>query len=221
MLTVHHLNNSRSQRILWLLEELEVPYRIERYERDPKTNLAPDSLKAVHPLGRSPVLEFEDGSKMAESGAIVEYIIHQYGAGNFTVPSDNKVYQDYLFWLHFAEGSLMPPLVASLVFKKAKQKSPALIRPLASKILDAIIDNYYGPNLNQSLRYVESYLSKNDWFAGDAPSAADIQMSFPLEALVARENASKWTAINAYVKRIHSRDAYKRGLEKGGEYDYA
>ncbi|WP_018984438.1 glutathione S-transferase [Salinimonas chungwhensis] len=220
MLTVHHLNNSRSQRILWLLEELEVPYKIERYERDPETNLAPNALKAVHPLGRSPVLELENG-KLAESGAIVEYLISRHGAGTFTVPDNDTDYQEYLFWLHFAEGSLMPPLVASLVFKKAKQKSPTLIRPLAKKILDAIIDSYYGPNLEQSLRYVESCLSKRDWLVGDGPSAADVQMSFPLEALVARENASKWTAINAYVKRIHSREAYKRALEKGGEYDYA
>lgn len=222
MLTLHHLNNSRSQRILWLLEELEVDYHLERYERDPKTNLAPPSLTAVHPLGRSPVLTTDTGA-LAESGAIIAYLVEHYAKDSFTPPADMAAHQQYLFWLHFAEGSLMPPMVARLVLEKARQKAskPFFIRPIANKLIDGIIDAYYGPNLDQSLRYVETYLASNEWFAGDAPSGADIQMSFPLETLVARGNADNLAAIKSYVKRIHARPAYQRALEKGGEYDYA
>ncbi|WP_218354274.1 glutathione S-transferase family protein [Alteromonas lipotrueiana] len=220
MLTVHHLNNSRSQRILWLLEELGIEYQLEKYQRDPQTSLAPKSLKAIHPLGRSPLLTTEHGT-LAESGAIIEYLIQTHGQGSFVTPSEPRQYQEYLFWLHFAEGSLMPPLVATLVMNKAKEKSPRLLSPLVRKITDGIMDAYYRPNLEQSVRYVESYLGSNDWFSGEAPSGADIQMIFPLEALMARGAGNKCAAISAYVKRIHQRPAYQRALEKGGPYDYA
>ena len=220
MLTLHHLNNSRSQRILWLLEELGVEYKIAFYERDSQTNLAPDSLRAVHPLGRSPVLTTPHGA-IAESGAIVEYLVRNHAG--FTVPEEGKALQDYLFWLHFAEGSLMPPLVANLVLEKARQKGskPFFIKPITDKLVDGIINAYYGPNLAQSLRYVESYLASNTWFAGEEPTGADIQMIFPLESLVASGRADDFTAIRGYVKRVHERPAYQRALEKGGEYAYA
>ena len=208
MLTLHHLNNSRSQRILWLLEELGVEYKIEFYQRDSQTNLAPDSLRAVHPLGRSPVLTTPHGA-IAESGAIVEYLVRNHATASF--------------WLHFAEGSLMPPLVANLVLEKARQKGskPFFIKPITNKLIDGIINAYYGPNLAQSLRYVESYLAKNTWFAGDEPTGADVQMIFPLESLVASGRAKDFSAIQGYVKRVHARETYKAALEKGGEYAYA
>jgi glutathione S-transferase len=222
MLTLHHLNNSRSQRILWLLEELGVEYKIERYQRDSVTNLAPDSLRAVHPLGRSPVLSTPNGA-IAESGAIIEYLIHNHSDSHFKTPTEPEALQQYWFWLHFAEGSLMPPLVANLVLEKARQKGskPFFIKPITNKLVDGILNAYYGPNLAQSLRYVESYLSKNDWFAGDAPTGADVQMIFPLESLVASGRAKDFAAIQSYVKRVHGREAYKAALEKGGEYAYA
>ncbi|MBU2980066.1 glutathione S-transferase [Alteromonas sp. C1M14] len=220
MITVHHLNNSRSQRILWLLEELGVDYRLETYQRDPQTGLAPAQMKAIHPLGRSPVLTTEFGA-LAESGAIVSYLVKRYGNDKFQVPTDTQLYLQYEFWLHFAEGSLMPPRVASLVFSRAKDKVPMLLKPLAGKILDGIADAYYRPNLAQSLKYTESYLANHEWFAGAEPTGADVQMLFPLETLVAGGDGSDYPAICAYVNRIHRRPAYIRALEKGGQYDYA
>jgi glutathione S-transferase len=222
MLTLHHLNNSRSQRILWLLEELGVEYTIEFYERDSVTNLAPDALRAVHPLGRSPVLTTPHGS-IAESGAIVEYLVNQHASQAFKVPTDAEALQQYWFWMHFAEGSLMPPLVANLVLEKARQKGskPFFIKPITDKLVDGILNAYYGPNLAQSLRYIETYLANNNWFAGDEPTGADVQMIFPLESLVASGRAKDFTAIQAFVKRVHARSAYQSALEKGGEYAYA
>lgn len=222
MLTLHHLNDSRSQRILWLLEELGVDYHLEKYQRDSKTNLAPPELKAVHPLGRSPVLTTEHGA-IAESGAIVEYLITHYGNDAFCVPQTPEAHQQYLFWMHFAEGSLMPPMVARLVLEKAREKAskPFFIKPITNKLIDGILDAYYGPNLERSLRYVESYLAGHEWFAGDAPTGADVQMIFPLESLVARGRTDGLTAIKGYVERIHARPAYQRALEKAGDYSYA
>lgn len=222
MLTLHHLNNSRSQRILWLLEELGVSYQLEHYQRDSTTNLAPDSLRAVHPLGRSPVLSTPDGA-IAESGAIVEYLVRHYASESFCSPTEGEALQQYLFWLHFAEGSLMPPLVANLVLEKARQKGPKpfFIKPITNKLVDGILNAYYGPNLAQSLRYVESYLASHTWFAGDEPTGADVQMIFPLESLVASGKAKDFAAIQGYVKRVHARPAYQQALAKGGEYAYA
>lgn len=217
---LHHLENSRSQRVLWLLEELGIDYSLEVYKRDPKTNLAPDALKAIHPLGRSPVLSTSDGV-LAESGAIIEYLIKHYGSDKFGAPELPTDYQNYLFWMHFAEGSLMPPLVAKLVLGKAKEKAgPFFIRPLVKKIVDGIMDAYYGPNLQQSIRYIESYLSHHDWFAGESLTGADFQMIFPLEALLSRASGN-FPAIEAYVRKVHQREAYQRALEKGGDYAYA
>ncbi len=222
MLTLHHLNNSRSQRILWLLEELEVDYQIVRYARDDKTNLAPDTLRAIHPLGRSPVLSTPQGA-LAESGAIVEYLIAHYAKKGFQPPQEAAEKQQYWFWLHFAEGSLMPPLVAHLVLEKARQKGskPFFIKPITDKLVDGILNAYYAPNLQQSLNFVESHLATHNWFAGEEITGADVQMIFPLESVVASGRAKHYPAIEEYVKRIHSRPAYQTALSKGGEYAYA
>ncbi len=160
---------------------------------------------------------------IAESGAIVEYLINTHASESFKAPSDAESLQQYWFWMHFAEGSLMPPLVANLVLEKARQKGskPFFIKPITDKLVDGILNAYYGPNLAQSLRYVESYLAKNTWFAGDEPTGADVQMIFPLESLVASGRAKEFAAIQAFVKRVHARPAYKAALEKGGEYAYA
>ena len=222
MITVHHLNNSRSQRVLWMLEELGVPYEIQRYERDPKTMLAPQSLKKVHPLGKSPVIT--DGDLVvAESGAIIEYLAHTYGKDTMLPETGGQAWLDYTYWLHYAEGSLMPPLVMRLVFQKVKASPmPFFIKPVAKGIADKTIETFVGPMIKTHLDFVENHLSKNTWFLGDNLSAADIQMSFPLEASVARgivgENRPN---ITEWVKRVHARPAYQRGLEKGGKYDFA
>lgn len=222
MVTVHHLNNSRSQRILWLLEELKVPYKVVRYERDLKTNLAPESLKSLHPLGKSPMIS-DDEKVIAESGCIVEYLIDKYGQVKFAINSQDQAYWTYKYWLHYAEGSLMPLLVMKLIFDKIKTaKQPFFVKPISKIISDKVMASYVGPNLENNLEFIENHLSQNEWFAGDKMTAADVQMVFPLEAAMARmENEIKYPLIRAYVDKIHSRPAYQIALEKGGEYAYA
>lgn len=221
MITLHHLNNSRSQRIIWLLEELGCDYTLKTYQRDSTTNLAPASLKAVHPLGRSPILSTPHGD-IAETGAIIEYLVKHHGNGAFAVPSAPEAELNYWFWLHFSEGSLMPPMVASLVLNRAREKASGfLIKRIVNKLVDGILGAYFGPNLKTSLAYIEGYLSENEWFAGDQPTGADVQMIFPLESLVATGRADDLPAVKAYVARVHERPAYKVALEKGGEYAYA
>lgn len=222
MITVHHLNNSRSQRILWMLEELGVPYEIKRYERDPKTMLAPESLKKVHPLGKSPVIT--DGDLVvAESGAIIEYLAHTYGKDTMLPDGGGQARLDYTYWLHYAEGSLMPPLVMRLVFEKVKTSlMPFFIKPVAKGISDKTNEIFIGPMIKTHLDFVEAHLAKDTWFLGDNLSAADIQMSFPLEASVARGIVGKNRPhITAWVERVHARPAYRKALEKGGKYDFA
>lgn len=222
MITVHHLNNSRSQRVLWMLEELGVPYEIQRYERDPKTMLAPASLKKVHPLGKSPVIT--DGDLVvAESGAIIEYLAHTYGKDTMLPEAGGQAWLDYTYWLHYAEGSLMPPLLLRLVFQKVKTSPmPFFAKPIAKGIANKTQDTFIGPMINNHLDFVEAHLSRNTWFLGDNLSAADIQMSFPLEASVARGIIGKdRPATLAWVERVHARPAYQRGLKKGGAYDFA
>tara|TARA_R110002012_G_scaffold151810_1_gene311790 strand:- start:281 stop:946 length:666 start_codon:yes stop_codon:yes gene_type:complete len=221
MLTLHHLNNSRSQRILWMLEELGVEYDIQRYQRDSQTNLAPESLKKVHQLGRSPVIT--DGEvTVAESGAIIDYLGRKYSDKALIPEPGTEAYRQYTYWLHFAEGTLMPPMVAKLVFDKVRQNAkPFFVKIIANKIADKVMDGYYGVNLVANLKFVEQYLADNEWFAGDALSGADIQMSFPLEAMASRNVAGDYPNIAAFVKRIHARPAYQQGLSRGGQYDYA
>jgi glutathione S-transferase len=217
MLTVHHLNNSRSQRVLWLLEELGVPYQIKRYERDPKTMLAPPELRAVHPLGKSPVIT-DDGLTIAESGAIIEYLVDKYGQGRFAPAAGTPERLRYTYWLHYAEGSAMPPLLLKLIaLRIASAPMPFFAKPIARKIAGTLQSSFVDPQLKLHLGYIEEQLSKSTWFAGDEFSAADVQMSFPLEAATAR-GGMRLPAVTAFLQRIHARAAYRRALERGGLY---
>lgn len=209
MIVVHHLNNSRSQRILWLLEELGLDYEIEHYQRDAETMLAPPSLKEVHPLGKSPVITDEDRT-IAETGAIVEYIVSRYGNGKLVPPKDTPQRLHYTYWLHYAEGSAMPPLLMNLIFNLFEIKD--------SKAMDGFI----APQIKLHYDYIESELSKSKWFVGDEFTAADIQMSFPLELLASLpQQLDNRPYIKEFLACIHQRAAYKRGIERGGEYDFA
>jgi glutathione S-transferase len=222
MLTVHHLNNSRSQRVLWLLEELNVPYDIVRYERDPKTLLAPPALKRVHPLGKSPAIA-DDGQTIAETGAIIEYIVERYGDGRLAPPRGTPERLRYTYWLHYAEGSAMPPLLLKLIFRRiAKQPAPFFIRPVLKQISKRVQDTLVDPQLALHIGYWEGELEKYPWFAGDAFSAADIQMSFPVEAAASRAGLDgRFPKLQDFLGRIHSRPAYRRALERGGPYALA
>jgi glutathione S-transferase len=220
MITVHHLNNSRSQRVLWLLEELELEYEIKRYERDPNTMLAPASLREVHPLGKSPIIT--DGPlTLAESGAIVEYLVDRYGKGKLAPPTDTPERLRYTYWLHYAEGSAMPPLVLDLIFSQIeKRPMPFFIKPIARMITNQVQDSFISPQIELHLNYIESELRKSLWFTGTDFTAADIQMSFPLEAAAARTSLEKSSPkIIDFLQRIHSRPAYQRALERGGTYE--
>ena len=207
MIRVHHLNNSRSQRVLWLLEEIGTPYEVVRYLRDKKTMLAPRELRRAHPLGKSPVIE--DGDRtFVETGLIVEYLVQRYGS-DLAPRSGSDSYWRYKYWLHYAEGSLMPPLLLKLVINRLGLLGrPA--RPFVSAQLKLHLD------------FLEGELGKGPWFLGERFSAADVMMSFPIEAARARGglDATRPNLMD-FLKRIHTRDAYKRALEKGGSYDYA
>jgi glutathione S-transferase len=220
MITVHHLNNSRSQRVLWLLEELELPYEIVHYQRDPKTMLAPPSLRAVHPLGKSPVVTTDDGLALAESGAIIETLIERYGNGRLAPAAGTPEALRFRYWLHYAEGSAMPPLLLKLMFDQIeKAKMPFFAKPIAKAIAGKAKATFIMPNITSHLDFMEGELGKSKWFAGNAFSGADIQMSFPVEAAVARGglDASR-PKLMAYLERIHARPAYMRALERGGPY---
>lgn len=215
MIVVHHLNNSRSQRILWLLEELGVPYEIKRYERNKITMLAPPELRQVHPLGKSPVITDGDLT-IAESGAIIDYLITKYGS--HLKPSDEKEALKYNYWLHYAEGSLMPILLVALIFNKVETKAPVFIRPIAKAIAGNVRKAFIYPNIKTHFDYLESELSNSTWFAGNSFSGADIQLSFPIEAAETRGILSNRPHLKKYLESIHSRPAYKKALEKGGGY---
>jgi glutathione S-transferase len=222
MITVHHLNDSRSQRVLWLLEELGLPYDIKHYQRDKATMLAPDALRKVHPLGKSPVIT--DGAvTVAESGAIIEYLVETYGKGRLMPPAGSPERLRYRYWLHFAEGSAMPPLLLKLVFQKiASTKVPFFIKPIVKGISAKVLGTLVDPNLTRQFDFMEAELGQSEWFAGADFSAADIQMSFPLEAAAQRAglDASR-PRLMAYLKKIHARPAYARALERGGPYSFA
>ena len=222
MITVHHLENSRSQRVLWLLEELELPYEIVHYQRDPKTNLAPPELKRVHPLGKSPVIS-DDGRVVAETGAIVEYLVQRHGQGRLVPPDGSDERLRWTYWLHFAEGSAMPPLLLTLVLDKIRNAPlPFFAKPIARGIAAKVMDGFVTPNLKSQLDFMEAELTRDEWFAGKEFSAADVQMSFPLEAAAQRAglDASRPKLMN-FLKRIHARQAYRRALERGGPYSFA
>jgi glutathione S-transferase len=220
MITVHHLNNSRSQRVLWLLEELGLPYEVKRYERNAETMLAPPALRAVHPLGKSPVISDEEET-VAESGAIVEYLVSRHGNGRLSPPEDTPERHRYTYWLHYAEGSLMPPLLLKLVFDRVESAPmPFFVRPIARSIAGRAKSAFIGPQIDLHLDYVEGELGKSTWFAGGEFSAADVQMSFPLEAAAARGGLdARRPRTVAFLERIHARPAYRRALERGGPYE--
>jgi glutathione S-transferase len=218
MVIVHHLNNSRSQRLLWLLEELGVLYDIKRYERDKRTMLAPPELRKVHPLGKSPVIT--DGEvTLAESGAIMEYVLEKYGRGRLMPRAGTPERLRYTYWMHFAEGTAMPPLVMKLVLGRMAKGAPFFVRPVARAIANRVMEGFVQPNISRQLDFMEAELSRSTWFAGDEFTAADIQMSFPLEAAAARGglDASR-PKLMEFLNRIHAREAYRTALEKGGEY---
>lgn len=220
MIVVHHLNNSRSQRVLWLLEELGLTYDIKRYERDKKTMLAPPALKRIHPLGKSPVVT-DASFTLAESGAIIEYLVERYAGGCLAPARELPAYLRYRYWLHYAEGSLMPPLLLKLVFDKIETTPmPFFVKLVAKAISGKAKSSFIMPQVNTHLDYLEAELGKSTWFAGDEFTAADVQMSFPLEAAAARGglNASRPKLMN-YLKQIHARPAYQRALERGGKYE--
>jgi glutathione S-transferase len=221
MITVHHLNNSRSQRVLWLLEELGAPYEVKRYERDAKTMLAPPELLAVHPLGKAPVIVDGDVT-VAESGAIIEYLIDRYGAGRLIPAAGTAERLRYTYWLHYAEGSAMPPLLLKLVFDRVENSpAPWPISVVARRIAGTVTQSFIGPQLKRHLDYMEAELATHTWFAGEEFSAADVQMSFPLEAAASRAglNAGR-PRLKAFLDRIHARGAYRRALERGGPYTF-
>jgi glutathione S-transferase len=220
MITVHHLNNSRSQRILWLLEELGLPYEIKRYQRDAKTMLAPPELRAIHPLGKSPVIS-DGGLTLAESGAIVEYLADRYGAGKLAPAPGTPERLRYTYWMHFAEGSAMPPLLMKLVFDRMETgPMPFFAKPVARAIARRGKSAFVQPNIDRQLDYMEGELAKCAWFAGKDFSAADIQMSFPLEASAARGGLNESRPkLWAFLTAIHARPAFQRALEKGGKYE--
>jgi glutathione S-transferase len=207
VIVVHHLNNSRSQRILWLLEELGAPYEIKFYQRDAVTNLAPPELKAVHPLGKSPVIT--DGDlKIAESGAIVDYIIRTYGEGRLAPPTEGPEHESYLEWLHYAEGSAMLPLMLLLYTMRLGEAAA----PLKDRI-DSEVDN--------NLRYVNAALKGRPYLLGESLTGADVQMSFVGEVGRAFGRLGGFPDISAWVDRLHARPAFKTALDRGGAYNLA
>ena len=223
MITVHHLNNSRSQRVLWLLEELGVPYEIKKYQRDAQTMLAPPELTRVHPLGKSPVIT-DNSVTVAESGAIMEYLLETYGAGKLVPPAGSEDKRRFTYWMHFAEGSAMPPLLLKLIFDRigSGQGMPFFVKPIAKGIAGKVKGLMVEPNLKRQLDFMEGELGRSEWFAGSEFTAADIQMSFPVEAAAQRAglDASR-PRLMAYLKKIHARPGYKRALERGGPYSFA
>jgi glutathione S-transferase len=222
MIVLHHLEDSRSQRVLWLLEELGCDYEIVYYERDGETGLAPESLKQVHPLGKSPVIT-DDDRTVAESATILEYLARTYGDERWAPAPDSAGYWRFHYWMHYAEGSLMPPLLLKLVFSRLREPPvPFFVRPLTGKIADQVDRAFTNRQIETHFGYVDAFLGDNDWFAGRRISAADVQMSFPLEAAVSQGTVARddYPNIAAWLDKIHARKAYRRALDAGGDYDY-
>ena len=219
MLTVHHLENSRSQRILWLLEEMGVKYDIKRYGRDKDTSLAPPELREIHPLGKAPIIS-DDGLTIAESGAIVEYLVGKYDDGTLLPEEGTPARHAYSYWLHYAESSLMPLMLLSLIMNRVEKRSPLLIRPVARKIFDGVRASYFNPNLKRHLDWMESTLTDSTWFCGNSLTAADCQMSFALEAAEVRTDLRRgYPHLAGFLDRIRARPAYKTALDRGGHYE--
>lgn len=207
MITVHHLNNSRSQRILWLLEELAINYKIVSYQRNPTNNLAPDELSKIHPLGKSPVVE--DGENVLhESGTIIDFLITKYGEGNLMPTKDSKEYYDYQHWLHYAEGSAMLPLMLKLYVNRLEGAGDPLLPRIHSEI-----DNHFS--------YLNQQLADKEYFVGSTLSGADIQLSFPIQLARLLYGLEKFPHLNKFLEKIEARTAYKKAIEKGGPYSFS
>jgi glutathione S-transferase len=219
MITVHHLDNSRSQRILWLLEELGLDYEIKFYKRDPKTRLAPPELTAIHPLGKAPIVTDGDVT-VAESGAIIEYLVGRYDDGSLLPAEGTRERLNYTYWLHYAEGSVMPLMLLSLVVSRIESaKLPFFARPIAKGIAKNIRGGYLGPNIKRHLAFIEARLGNSTWFCGEEMCAADIQMSFALDAASVRTNLNDaYPRMAECIARMQARPAYQAALEKGGPY---
>jgi len=220
MITVHHLENSRSQRILWLLEELGSDYEIKRYGRDKQTGLAPPELLDVHPLGKAPVIT--DGDRtIAESGAIIEYLMYEYDDGRLRPEEGTDERLAYNYWLHYAEGSFAPLMILSLVLSRIEEAPmPFFLRPVAKGIAGKVREGYLDANVTRNLAFMDATLKKSRWFCGSMFSAADVQMSFALEAAEVRTNLSDdYPHLAAFLETIRARPAYKRALDKGGHYE--
>ena len=218
MLTVHHLENSRSQRILWLLEELGVQYQLERYGRDKQTSLAPPELLDIHPLGKAPIIT-DDGVTVAESGAIIEYLVNKYDDGTLLPAEGTPERLAYTYWLHYAEGTFMPLMLLSLVMGRI-ESAPVLVRPIAKAIAGKVRNGYLDTNVKRNLDFMEKTLGHSTWFCGEHMTAADIQMSFALDAAEVRTNlAEEYPHCAAFLERTRARPAYKAALDRGGHYE--
>jgi glutathione S-transferase len=220
VIVVHHLNRSRSWRVLWLLEELGVAYQVKSYQRDPRSLRAPASLRAVHPLGRAPVIS-DDRYILAETGAIVEYVVERYGSGQLIPPAGSQERMRYRYWLHYAEGSAMPPLLLSFVFSQLpRAPMPFFVRPIARAISAKAKTSFIDAMLTEHLDFMEGELAKSSWFAGEEFSAADVQMSFPVEGFAARGGLDESRPkLWAWLGRIQARPAYQRVVESVGPLD--
>lgn len=234
MIIVHHLNNSRSQRVLWLLEELGLDYEVRRYERDAQTMLAPAELKAVHPLGKSPVIELTDhvqdggpgngqqGVVVAETGAIIEFLLSLVPGSALKPEGSTEAGRSLTYWLHYAEGSAMTPLILKLIFGEMPKRAPGLLKPVVKGVSARAQEGFIDPQIAVHTAWWESTLSRSAWFAGDTFTAADIMMSFPIEACAARlPFGTDKPRLAAFLASIHARPAYQRALERGGPYAYA
>ncbi len=219
MLTVHHLEHSRSQRILWLLEELGVDYEIKAYKRDPETSLAPPDMRDVHPLGKAPMISDGDIT-IAESGAIIEYLMDTYDDGRLRPAAGTPERRMWTYWLHYAEGSFMPLMILSLIIGRIETaKMPFFVKPIARGIAGKVRQGYLDQNVKRHLDWMESTLKESTWFTGENLTAADIQMSFALEAAEVRTDLnSEYPKLAEFLERIRARPAYQRALEKGGPY---
>ncbi len=220
MITVHHLENSRSQRILWLLEELGIDYEIRRYGRDKQTGLAPPELVDVHPLGKAPVIT-DGGKTIAESGAIIEYLMYEYDDGRLRPQEGSDERLAYNYWLHYAEGTFAPLMILSLVLSRIEEAPvPFFLKPVSKGIAQKVRDAYLDANVERNLEFMDATLQRSTWFAGNVFSAADVQMSFALEAAEVRSDlADGYPHLAAFLETIRARPAYKRALDKGGHYE--
>lgn len=216
MITIHHLNNSRSHRIIWLMEELGIPYDIKYYQRNEKTKLAPPELLKIHPLGLSPVITDGDIT-LAESGAIIEYILHTYGKDQLKPPAGSKEWTQYLYWLHYTEGTLAPVMLLRLIFFGIYTQSPFFIKPITGAIRKKFTNLFIAPRLTNQFNYIESTLEKNQWITGDEFTGADIQLSiYLIWAFQYKDLAENRPHTQAYINRIQARPAFIRTIEKGG-----